>query len=116
MGVQGLEELHEGHRKEFYGAFGVDDKAAAKFDKQHPPPEEPSEDEEGGDEEKPEQPASKKQKRQPGAIGKENHKASGSGPTPASPPVGPLNMRPWKYYQCIAHVSSQPTPWEALSE
>lgn len=92
--VQGLEELHEGHRKEFYGAFGVDDKAAAKFDKQHPPPEEPSEDEEGVDEEKANQPASKKQKRQPGAIGKENHKASGSGPTPASPPVGSLAMTP----------------------
>ena len=89
---QGLEELHEGHRKEFFEAFGVEDKAAVKFNKQHPPPEAPSDEEEGPDsgddaDHEPGQPASKKQKRQPGAIGKENHKASGAKATPASPPV-----------------------------
>ncbi|KAK9868093.1 hypothetical protein WJX84_011731 [Apatococcus fuscideae] len=91
LSFKGLEELHEGHRKEFFEAFGVEDKAAVKFNKQHPPPEAPSDEEEGPDsgddaDHEPGQPASKKQKRQPGAIGKENHKASGAKATPASPP------------------------------
>ena len=93
MGSQGLEDLHEGHRREFFEAFGTDEKAAAKYNKQHPPPEEPSEDEDKGGEDKPKEPASKKQKRQPGAIGKENQKASASEPTPASPPVSNLCVR-----------------------